>query len=190
MIQRVQSIYLLLTLVALIFLSIGTDVFVTKAQQNDQFEMISHGNVYGVQKDVYVKGELTEKNIELLKQATGKVDVIETMEGVPTYYFPFYSITILLSMLTTVVLLGYKNLKRQLKLGRMLFVLNFILFGVTIVLYNLLRSNTLPESNEYIVSAQLGLGFYCIVIALAFSFLANIGIRRDLRLIKSIDRIR
>ena len=190
MIQRVQSLYLLLTLVALIFLSIGTDVFVTKAKQKDQFEMVSHGNVYGVQKDIYIKGELSDQNVELLRNATGKIDFIETMEGIPTFYFPFYSITILLAMLTTVVLLGYKNLRRQIKLGRMLFVLNFLVFGVTIVLYNLLRSNTLPQSNDYAVSAQLGMGFYCIVIALAFSFLANIGIRRDLRLIKSIDRIR
>ncbi|HLV42625.1 MAG TPA: DUF4293 family protein [Brumimicrobium sp.] len=190
MIQRVQSIYLLLTLIALIFLSIGTDVFVTKAKQKDQFEMVSHGNVYGVQKDLYIKGELSDKNVELLRMATGKIDFENTMEGIPTFYFPFYSITILLSMLATVVLLGYKNLRRQIKLGRILFVANFILFGVSIVLYNLLRSNTLPQSNEYTVSAQLGMGFYCIVIALAFSFLANIGIRRDLRLIKSIDRIR
>lgn len=190
MIQRVQSIYLLLTLAALIFLSVGTDVFVTKAKQENQFEMISHGNVYGVQKDVYIQGDLNDHNLELLRTATGKVDFVETMEGIPTFYFPFYSITILLSMLCVVVLLGYKNLKRQLKLGRILFVLNFILFGATIVLYNVLRSNTLPASEEYTVSAQLGFGFYCIVVALAFSFLANIGIRRDLRLIKSIDRIR
>lgn len=190
MIQRVQSIYLLLTLIALIFLSIGTDVFVTTAEQKGQFEMISHGNGYGIQKDVYVKGDLTEENLSLLQQATGKVGIIDKMEGVPTFYFPFYSITILLAMLTTVVLLGYKNLKRQLKLGRMLFVLNFLLFGATIVFYNLLKSNTLPESDQYTVSAQLGFGFYCIIIALAFSFLANIGIRRDVRLIKSIDRIR
>lgn len=190
MIQRVQSIYLLLTLVALIFLSIGTDVFVTKAEQKDQFEMICHGNGYGVQRDIYLKGELTDENTELLKHATGKIEIIDKMEGVPTFYFPFYSITILLSMFTVVVLMGYKNLKRQLQLGRILFVVNFILFGVSIVLYNLLKSNTLPESDAYTVSAQLGFGFYCIIIALAFSFLANIGIRRDLRLIKSIDRIR
>ncbi|HLW30173.1 MAG TPA: DUF4293 family protein [Brumimicrobium sp.] len=190
MIQRVQTLYLLLTLAALIFLTVGTDVFVTTLKQTDQFEIISHGNVYGVQKDVYIEGELTDENIEFLKAATDKIEFVETMENLPTFYFPFYSITILLSMLTTVVLLGFKNLKRQLQLGRMLFVFNFILFGVSIVFYNFLRGSTLPDSEDYIASAQLGFGFYCIVIALAFSFLANIGIRRDLRLIKSIDRIR
>ena len=133
---------------------------------------------------------MTDENISLLREATGKVDIDGDMKGIPTYYFPFYSITILLAMLTTVVLLGYKNLKRQLKLGRLLFVLNFMLFGVTIALYYLLRSSTIPESADYTSSAQLAFGFYCIVIALAFSFLANIGIRRDVRLIKSIDRIR
>ena len=190
MIQRVQSLYLLLTLGALIFLSVGTDVFVTEVMQKDQFDMISHGNVYGVQKDLHVHAELTDENISLLREATGKVDIDGDMKGVPTFYFPFYSITILLAMLTTVVLLGYKNLKRQHKLGRLLFVLNFILFGATIALYYLLRSNTIPESADYSSSTYLAFGFYCIVTALAFSFLANIGIGRDVRLIKSIDRIR
>jgi len=190
MIQRVQSLYLLLTLGALIFLTIGIDVFVTEVAQKDQFDMISHGNVYGVQKDIHLHGELTDKNVSLLKEATGKVDIDGDIVGVPTYYFPFYSITILLSMLTVVVLLGYKNLKRQLKLGRLLFVFNFLLFGASIVLYYLLRNNTIPGSTDYTNSTHLAFGFYCIVIALAFSFLANIGIRRDVRLIKSIDRIR
>jgi hypothetical protein len=190
MIQRVQSLYLLLTLGALIFLSIGTDVFVTEVAQKDQFDIISHGNVYGVQKDLHVHGELTDKNIQLLKEATGKVDIDGDMKGIPTFYFPFYSITILLAMLTTVVLLGYKNLHRQIKLGRLLFILNFLLFGTSIVLYSFLRSSTIPESVDYTTSTHLAFGFYCIVIALSFSFLANIGIRRDLRLIKSIDRIR
>ncbi|PWH86579.1 DUF4293 family protein [Brumimicrobium oceani] len=190
MIQRVQSLYLLLTLGALIFLSVGTDVFVTEVGQKDQFEMISYGNVYGVQKDVQIHGELSDNNILLLKEATGKVNIDGDMKGVPTYYFPFYSITILLSMLTVVVLLGYKNLQRQLKLGRLLFVMNFLLFGAAIALYYVFRSATIVESASYEASAQLGFGFYCIAIALAFSFLANIGIRRDVRLIKSIDRIR
>src|SRR5690554_8045750 len=71
-----------------------------------------------VQRDIYLKGELTDENTELLKHATGKIEIIDKMEGVPTFYFPFYSITILLSMFTVVVLMGYKNLKRQLQLGR------------------------------------------------------------------------
>src|SRR5690554_1695058 len=100
MIQRVQSIYLLLTLIALIFLSIGTDVFVMKAMQVDQFEVVSHGNVYGIQKDVYIKGEINEEIVSHIQQAINKVELIEVMENVPTFYFPFYTFSILLSMLT------------------------------------------------------------------------------------------
>ena len=190
MIQRVQSLYLLLTLGALIFLTVGTDVFVSEVAQEGQFDLISYGNVYGVQKDIHLHGELTDENVSLLKEATGKVDIEGDLRGVSTFYFPFYSITILLAMLTTVVLLGYKNLNRQLKLGRLLFVLNFLLFGATIVFYYLMKGSSIPESAEYASSMNLAFGFYCIAIALAFSFLANIGIRRDVRLIKSIDRIR
>lgn len=190
MIQRVQSIYLILTLVALIFLSIGMDVFVTKVTEANQFEVISHGNVYGIQKDVYLKGEINDEVTAHIQQAIDKVEMMDTMENIPTFYFPFYAFTILLSMLTVVVLFGYKKLERQLKLGRLLFVLNFAMFVAVIVFYNLMKNNAFPYPEMYEISTELGFGFYCVVLALAFSFLANIGIGRDLRLIKSIDRIR
>lgn len=191
MIQRVQSLYLLLVLIALVMVTIGTDVFVTQVNKKDSFELVTHANVYGVQRDFTMSGTPDEADERFIMSALEKVEVPEeNRKGIPTFYFPFYSLGILLSMLTVVVLLSYKNLKRQIKLGRILFILNFLSFGAVLVLYYLLRNETSSLSETYSVSNQLGFGFYCIVIATAFSFLANIGIRRDIKLIQSIDRIR
>lgn len=190
MIQRVQSLYLILTLAALVVLTLGQDVFESTVVKPDAFALKTHANVFGVQKDIVVNGALTVEDEKFIKYTLEKVDVPEETKEIPTFYFPFFSITILLSMLTVVVLMSYKNLKRQLKLGRMLFVFNLLSFVVAVIFYYILKSYTSGLDESYNVNNILGLGFYCIAIATAFSFLANIGIRRDLRLIQSIDRIR
>lgn len=191
MIQRVQTLYLFLVLVALIMVTIGTDIFVTTVKKENTFSLTTHANVYGVQRDVSIEGDLTEKEATFIKQSIEKIEVPEEdLNQIPTLYFPFYSIGILLAMLTTLTILSYKKLKRQIKLGRVLFVLNFLGFGTMLALYYLLRNETAGLAESYEVTNELGFGFYCIVIATAFSFLANIGIRRDIKLIQSIDRIR
>lgn len=190
MIQRVQSFYLLLVLASFVILTLGTDVFTVVVKEKDQFEMTSHGNVYGVQKDIFLKGELTDKNLQSLRSTTEKVDIEKEMKGISTYSFPFYIITILLSLLTILVIMGYKNLNRQQHLSRLLFILNLILFGTSIVLYKSMENSVLAIFDEDKTAVQLGLGFYCIAIALAFSFLALLGIRRDVKIISSINRLR
>lgn len=191
MVQRVQNLYLFLTLVALVIVTIGTDVFVTTISKKESFELITHANVYGVQRDISMEGELSPKDAEFVKKSIEKIEVpADDAKEIPTLYFPFYSIGILLSMLTAMTILSYKKLKRQIKLGRILFIFNFLSFGTVLVLYYLLKNETSDLGEAYEVSNQLGFGFYCIVIATAFSFLGNIGIRRDIKLIQSIDRIR
>ncbi|MGM0478105.1 MAG: DUF4293 family protein [Bacteroidota bacterium] len=191
MIQRVQNLYLILVFIALIILTIGTDVFVSNVAKPEAFSLTTHANVYGVQRDLLIEGNISDVSAEYIKSTTEQIAVPEAdMKGIPTFYFPFFSITILMCILTAATVLSYKKLKRQLRLGRLLFVLNFLGFGTMLVLYYLLRQETADLGDSYTVSHQLGFGFYCIVIATAFSFLANIGIRRDIKLIKSIDRIR
>ena len=186
MIQRIQSVYLFITLICLIIISLGVNVF-TSSVHTPNYAIETRANVYGVQKDVAILGELSTTDKENLRHQMDRVDVGEDMVNVPTFYFPFYTITILLSMLAVIVLLGYKNLKRQLKLGRLLFVLNFLLFLITGILFYIFRSGIEKEGGEV---AYLSFGFYIVTLAVAFSFLANSGINRDLKLIKSIDRIR
>ncbi len=191
MIQRVQNLYLILVFVALVILTIGTDVFVSTVTEPNAFTATTHANVYGVQRDLSIEGDVSEASAEYIKMTTEQVEVpSENVRGIPTFYFPFFSITILMCIITAATVLSYRKLKRQLRLGRILFVINFIGFGTVLVLYYVLRQETAGLSDSFVTSYQLGVGFYCIVIATAFSFLANIGIRRDIKLIESIDRIR
>ncbi|MDX1651620.1 MAG: DUF4293 family protein [Brumimicrobium sp.] len=190
MLQRIQTLYLLFTLAALIVLTIGTNVFETMILKPDVFVLESDANVYGIQKTVATQGEPTSADLELIRDSIGSDEVPENTGKIPTFYFPFYSLTIILSMLCVVVIMSYKNLKRQLKFGRLLFVLNLFTFIAAVIFYYLIKGDVEKYADAYAVTTILGLGFYCIVIATAFSFLANIGIRRDLRLIQSIDRIR
>ncbi len=190
MIQRKQTLYLAITVIALTILTLGVDVFITTVNKKDQFELISHGNVYGVQKDLVITGELDQNTKNILKSATGKANIQETVKGIPTYYFPFYSIAIILTVLAVATLLSYKNLKRQHRLALVLFVLTLIIFvGSNILSYNL-ESNSATHIQDEVVRTQFALGFYCICTAVAFSFLAYRGVRRDLKLIRSIDRLR
>ncbi|MBW7868987.1 MAG: DUF4293 family protein [Brumimicrobium sp.] len=190
MIQRIQSVYLLLTLLFLIILSVGTSVYTAKIQKEGTFEMIVYSNVYGVQKDLTMQNSLDTKDTEILQDKMLTSELFNNMKSIPTFYFPFYSITILLSMLAIIVLLGYKKLARQLKFGRLLFILNFLSVVSVLILYTYFKKSVSIEGESVTNSIQLGFGFYCIILSLAFSFLANLGINRDLKLVKSIDRIR
>lgn len=187
MIQRVQSIYLLLALVGLIIISLGFDVFSSKTIMGEAYQITSHANVYGIQKDLNIQGELTEVDENSIRLQMDRVE-IEDVENVPVVYFPFYSITILLSMFSVVVLLGYKNLERQMKLGRLLFIFCLLTFIGTGILYYFYKNSIFLEGAEQ--STSLGIGFFVLAASVAFVFLANTGVKRDLRLIKSIDRIR
>jgi hypothetical protein len=166
-------------------------VFVTEVSKKGVFELRTTANSFGVQRAIVIQDELNNDDKTFIKKTIEKIEVPEeNLKEIVTFYFPFFSIGILLSLLASLTLFSFKKLERQIKFGRILFIFNFLVFGATLVLYYLLRKETTALSGDYTVSNQLGFGFYCIVIAVAFSFLANIGIRRDIKLLKSIDRIR
>lgn len=190
MIQRKQNLYLIIVIAALAILTLGSDVFVTTVKKENQFEIINHGNVYGVQKDLVIKGRIEPGNKNKLMSATGRTSIKGSIKGIPTFYIPFYSITIILTVLAAATLFSYKNLKRQFRLMVFLMVFTLLLFvGANIMSY-VLENNSVTHVEGEIVQSKLGMGFYCICVAGAFSFLAFRGIKRDLKLIKSIERLR
>lgn len=191
MIQRKQTLYLVITIIALAILTLGSDVFITTVTKKDQFELMSHGNVYGVQKDLIITGELDQSTQNKLKSVTGKANIEGTVKGIPTFYFPFYSIAIILTVLAVATLFSYKNLKRQHRLALALFIFTLLLLfiGGNILSYAL-ESHSVTHIEGEVVRTRFELGFYCICIAAAFSFLAYRGVLRDYKLIRSIDRLR
>ncbi len=158
MIQRIQTVYLAIVIILLSIVTIGTTFF-SFVNKTGRYEFTSFG--------------IIEREVS-------------TNAFVGTQTFPLFVGLIALILLTFLTLMSYKNLKRQYKLGRMVFGLYFVLV-VTLFILSIYGSKLLPEATT---SREMGLGFLLTIIGFPFSFLANTGIKRDKNLIDSLDRLR
>ncbi len=93
---------------------------------------------------------------------------------------------IALALLCFICIMSFKNLNRQFKLGRMIFFLYFLGL-VGIILLSSLGDGMIDEANT---KRELGVGFYLFIAGFPFTFLANVGIKKDKRLLDSLDRLR
>lgn len=100
--------------------------------------------------------------------------------------FPFYLGTIALILLCFITLMSYKNLERQFKLGRTVFFLYFVML-MSVILLSVLGDGMLEAETT---GREMGLGFFLFVVGFPFTFLANTGIKRDKKLLDSLDRLR
>ena len=103
-----------------------------------------------------------------------------------TETFPMFIGTIALVLLSFLCLMSFKSLERQFKLGRMVFY---------IYLLSLIGLFVLAFMGEGMVDAkttgrEMEIGFYLFIAGFPFSFLANLGIKRDKKLLESLDRLR
>lgn len=158
MLQRVQTIYLLLASV-----SGALTFFLPYAQfyENDVMllEYAAFG-VFNVQSDV--------------------------LEMTSPLSLPLWIFAILSTVLPLVIVGFYKNRKRQLQLNRLAYVVYLCYF---ILIYFGIQN--ISEAFYNGTAAILyHAGFYGPVAAIAFSFLAARGIKKDEELVRSIDRIR
>jgi len=158
MIQRVQTLYLGIAIILLSIVTVGSSLF-SFVNETSRFTFSSYG--------------ITEYGL-----ADGKV--------LDTKMFPFFVGTTALALLCFICLMSYKNLKRQFKLGRMIFFLYFFMV-VSVILLASFGDSLLDEETT---SRELGVGFILFVIGFPFSFLANTGIKRDKKLLDSLNRLR
>jgi hypothetical protein len=114
-----------------------------------------------------------------------KYDIV-TGELVGQQTFPFYLGTIALILLSFIALMSYKNLNRQFKLGRTVFGIYFLML-LTVFILSYFGDKLLDEETA---SREMGLGFLLFVVGFPFTFLANTGIKRDKKLLDSLDRLR
>lgn len=157
MIQRIQSIFLLSTIVVLIILSFGTPLLSFKSLE---FE--------------YVLSATS------LKQFTLDGTLLKTDS------IPFYFASLGLIVLTFFSMILYKNLKRQLSLVRITTLLYFITL-VALGFTSFLGKYFTGEETE---STSFSFGFYLFISGFILLLLASAGIKKDKKLIESVDRIR
>lgn len=111
---------------------------------------------------------------------------LEDCKIVEQQSFPFFIGTIALILLMFLCIMSYKNLKRQFKLGRTIFYL-YLLMLISVLILAYTGDNLV---NEKTTTRELGIGFILFVCGLPFVFLANTGIKRDKKLLDSLNRLR
>lgn len=156
MIQRVQSIYLAVAIVCMAIVSLGVPVF----------EFIGLENTYVFSS----KGIHT---YDLLKQLVASKSI------------PMYIVSILMILGLLVMLISYKNYKRQLAIGKYL-SFGFAAWIIILIIYYF-SAFTVSETD---VTKSFGIGFYLTAVAMMMVLLAIFAIRRDQSLIESLNRIR
>lgn len=177
MIQRVQTIYLLLAFICMVMLLFFPLFSVTTTYDSISVTGVfdSHGfSVAGVP-TVDAEGMTFQKN--------------ENIE------IPVWGVIISLALLTAASIMMYKKRKRQLMLCRLNFIFHII---IVIAFYSFfyLGQPMFVEAmqaqflGEVDVTFNMGMGFFLLIPTIPFLYLAIRGIKNDEKLLQSIDRIR
>ena len=158
MIQRVQSLYLILSMISISILLSG-------------IEIISFTGVK-------LKASLSAFGIS-------KTDVLSN-QNITDQTFPLYLSIIGLVLYMFILLMRYKDLKIQLKMIRRLFLI-YLLLIISFLCFSIYGSKVIDESDA---NTSIGIGFIFFIIPFPFIFLAQIGIKRDKKLLDSLNRLR
>lgn len=166
MIQRAQSVYLLLAFLCMVML-LFFPVFSVEATSSES--------------QVVLKAVVDQQGVH--------------GEGLEAGGFPLYIIYIILALFSAACILLYNNRPRQLMITRINLIFHFLLV-IGIYLFYYLGAGFVEErvynltGEETKVIFYMEIGFFILIPSIAFLLLAIRGIRRDENLVKSLDRIR
>lgn len=94
--------------------------------------------------------------------------------------------TIFLGLMPLYIIFQFKNRKKQLAL----ILLQMVLVVLFEAFLYFAATSTLTQHEQSFSTENLGLGFFVLPIALVFLFLAHSAIKKDEKLIRSVDRLR
>ncbi len=164
MLQRVQTYYLgIIVLIQIIAVS-GMD-FIRFYSEKYVYVL----NAWGVSVHANVNSD-------------SSAQVAEQPDG---FMVPVFIGFISLALLAFLCIMSYKNLDRQLKLGRTLFYLYF----VSVLSVYLMATFGESWIDEGVTSREVGLPYWVFICGLPLAFLANTGIKRDKRILDSLKRL-
>lgn len=177
MIQRAQSIYLLLAFLCMVMLLF--------------FPLFSVTTTY---ESVSITGVFDSHGFAVENLPTVDADgmTYDKSEGID---IPVWGVIISLSLLTAASLMMYKKRKRQLMLCRLNFIFHII---IVIAFYSFFylgqplftEAMQAQTSGDVEVTFNMETGFFLLIPTIPFLFLAIRGIKNDEKLLQSIDRIR
>ncbi len=156
MIQRIQSVYLAISMILLLIVSSGMTIFSFAAESITYIFSVFGWTAVDAEENVI------------------------NHEG-----YPFYIISGLLVLLIFWCIMSYKKLDLQLKMGRGILVL-YLLSIIALLFLMMTGADRFTES----VTRELSIGFLLFVLGFPFIFLANVAIKRDKKLLDSLNRLR
>ncbi len=161
MIQRIQSIFLVLVVAALI----SSVFFVFWVKSNTETQEAVN---------------MTAKEIVKVRLVGNDQEVVETSGHLYLFILP-----LVIAGIAFYSLLQYKNRLRQMQLGAVCSLLMGI--NLALVVWRSTEMDGMIDATTYDFPAY---GFYALVGAMLFNLSANRFIRKDEKLVKSMDRIR
>jgi len=158
MIQRIQTIYLLASIICLSIVSFGKNTIIYFF---GTFQVHYELNLYGI-------FDQEKKPLE------------------SSLSLPLYFLSYALILLLIVAIFSFKNLKRQSILVRS----SFFIYGILLLSIVLVFFLNDIKIDDIKATATINSGFYLLSIGLPLLFFANNGIKRDKKLIDSLNRLR
>lgn len=114
------------------------------------------------------------------------IDHVPVNEPLFTSFFivPLIVFAVVLVLLPLLTIFSYRNLSRQLKMIRTIIFIALIQVAATFFFYVDRISKIVSASPEY------GFGVFIPLIIIVFSFLSLRGVQKDIKLLRSVDRLR
>ena len=159
MIQRLQTVYYIISMICLGVLLSGMDLL--RFVSIDSYFAF---NVHGISQHFN----------------DTKLAIIQTKS------LPLYITVIGLILLQFMAIMSYKNLNRQFQLARTIFFL-YLLILIAFVIF---ASVGYSPSKSVETTRELGVGFIFLVLGFPFAFLGQVAIKRDKKLLDSLNRLR
>ena len=117
---------------------------------------------------------------------------IETISLSTTYTWPLFVLTILMTVDPLVTIFLYKKRELQVRLCRLNMLVNIIFIGLVFLYYesDILNVIAAVEGDTYDLDVAYFFGMALPLVNLVLEIFAIRGIRKDIELLKSIDRLR
>ncbi len=117
---------------------------------------------------------------------------IETISLSTTYTWPLVVLTVFMTLVPLVTIFLYKKREIQVRLCRIDMLLTIIFIGLVFLYYenDLTKVIAAVEGDEYQLDVAYFVGMALPLVSLILDILAIRGIKKDIELLKSIDRLR
>lgn len=117
---------------------------------------------------------------------------IETISLSMTYTWPLVALAVLMTIAPLVTIFLYKKRELQVRLCRIDMLMTIVFIGLVFLYYekDLTKVIAAVEGDEYQLDVAYFFGMALPLLGLVFEILAIRGIKKDIELLKSIDRLR